>query len=31
MEETLNRLFHLKERGTSVRTEMLVGRQIDLD
>lgn len=25
MEETLNRLFHLKERGTSVRTEMLVG------
>lgn len=25
MEETLNRLFHLKERGTSVRTEMLAG------
>lgn len=25
MEETLNRLFHLKERGTSVRMEMLAG------
>lgn len=25
MEETLNRLFHLKECGTSVRTEMLAG------
>ena len=25
MEETLNRLFRLKERGTSVRTEMLAG------
>lgn len=25
MEETLNRLFHLKERGTSVRTEILAG------
>lgn len=25
MEETLNRLFHLKERGTSVRTEVLAG------
>ena len=25
MEETLNRLFHLKERGTSVRTETLAG------
>lgn len=25
MEETLNRLFHLEERGTSVRTEMLAG------
>lgn len=25
MKETLNRLFHLKERGTSVRTEMLAG------
>ena len=25
MEETLDRLFHLKERGTSVRTELLAG------
>ena len=25
MEEKLDRLFHLKERGTTVRTELLAG------